>query len=92
VRDDIPPYEQRIERHLQEWQADRRARRRFWIRTVISLWLFALPGFVCGAWAFHVNDPELGGILLQSGQLLVGVAVLGVVYRAILVSRDRGWH
>lgn len=92
VSDPDPSYEQRVERHLVEWRRDRRARRRFWVRTCVLMWIVALPGIACAAWAFHVTDPELGGILLQSGQVLVVAGVLGVLSRAVLVARERGWY
>lgn len=84
-------YEAMAERHLREWKEDSRVRRWFWIRTAIACWLCAMPGFLMGAWAFHVTDPELGGILLKGGMILVPIALLAVIGRAIHVAQDRGW-
>ena len=84
-------YEEMAARHLREWQADNRVRRRFWVRTALTGWLSAAPGFAMAAWAFHVTDPELGGILLRAGTVSVIVAVLVVVGRAIHTAQDRGW-
>lgn len=84
-------YEEMAERHLREWKEDTRTRRRFWIRTAITCWLCALPGFLMGAWAFRVTDPELGAILMKGGTILVPIALLTVIGRAIHVAQDRGW-
>ena len=81
----------RAERHLRESAADARQRRWFWVRTAIACWLWALPGFVTAAWAFHTTDPELGTILFSAGMVLVPAAVLTVLARAIHVAMDRGW-
>jgi hypothetical protein len=84
-------YEEMAERHLREWRADTRVRRRFWMRTTVLGWLCAAPGFLMAAWAFHVTDPELGAILLRAGSVTVIVAVLAVVGRAIHTAQERGW-
>jgi len=84
-------YEAMAERHLREWKADTRVRRWFWIRTAIACWLWCLPGFLMGAWAFHVTDPELGAILLKGGTILVPIALLVVIGRAVHIAQDRGW-
>jgi hypothetical protein len=84
-------YEEMAARHLREWAEDTRVRRRFWIRTTLLGWLLAAPGFAMGAWAFHVTDPELGGILLKAGMVTVIVAVLAVAGRAIHTAQHRGW-
>ena len=81
----------RAERHLREHAIDSRQRRWFWARTAIACWLWALPGFVAAAWAFHTTDPELGAILFNTGMVLVPAAVLTVLARAIHVAMDRGW-
>lgn len=81
----------RAERHLREHEADSRERRWFWVRTAIACWLWALPGFVTAAWAFHTSDPALGEILLGAGMVLVPAAVLTVLARAIHVAMERGW-
>lgn len=84
-------YEAMAERHLREWKEDTRARRRFWTRTAFACWLWSMPGFLLGAWAFRVTDPELGAILLRAGTVLVPIALLAVIGRAIHVAHDRGW-
>jgi hypothetical protein len=84
-------YEEMAERHLREWKEDTRVRRRFWVRTALLCWACAMPGFLLGAWAFRVNDPELGAILLKAGTILVPIALLVVIGRAIHVAQDRGW-
>jgi hypothetical protein len=84
-------YEEMAARHLREWQADTRVRRRYWVRTALLGWLGAAPGFAMAAWAFHVTDPELGAILLRAGTVWVIVAVLIVVGRAIHTAQERGW-
>jgi hypothetical protein len=84
-------YEEMAQRHLREWADDNRVRRRFWLRTTLLGWLLAAPGFLMGAWAFHVTDPELGWILMRAGTVTVIVAVLVVVGRAIHTAQHRGW-
>ncbi len=84
-------YEALIARHDEEDRLDRRARRRFWVRMALVTWGWAALGLALAAFAFRVTDPEIGRILLQSGQLVTMVGVLGTVWRAIIVATDRGW-
>ncbi len=84
-------YEEMAERHLREQRTDARTQFRFWVRQALWCWAGAGVGLALAAWGFHVHDVELGWILVDSGIVVTIGSVLAVLYRAIIVARDRGW-
>ena len=80
------------ERHEREHAEDTRVRRRFWVRIACYCWLWALAGLVLGAFAFRVNDVEIGKALLLSGQAVTIGGVLGTLAYALVQAEKRGWR
>jgi hypothetical protein len=89
TRDEL--YAEIAERNRRQHRQDVRDWRRFVLLVTALCLLWTVIGLVLGAWAFHVNDVELGHILLTAGRLEIAVGVLGTLVWARNRSRNRGW-
>jgi hypothetical protein len=84
-------YAEIADRNRRQHRLDVRDRRRFVLLVATLCLLWTAIGLWLGALAFHVTDPELGHILLRTGQLETWIGVLATLAWARHRSRDRGW-